>query len=205
MLSHVRTSGGTAGVLGAVAGILLLAAGTAGEGLAGTPLVDFETGTSLVTNLKARRVGDLVTILITENATANAASKTKADNKSEHSGGPGLGFLDFINPWDISVENKYKGDGDTERNGSLQAEITARVVEVLHNGDLRLSGTRMININGEKQLIEITGCCRVRDITPDNTIMSTFISDAQIAYNGSGLVNDASEPGVITKIVNWLF
>jgi flagellar L-ring protein precursor FlgH len=205
MLSHVRTSGGTAGVLGAIAGILLLAAGPAGEGLAGTPLVDFETGTSLVTNLKARRVGDLVTIIITENATANAASKTKADNKSEHSGGPGLGFLDFINPWDISVENKYKGDGDTERNGSLQAEITARVVEVLHNGDLRLSGTRMININGEKQLIEITGCCRVRDIAPDNTIMSTFISDAQIAYNGSGLVNDASDPGVITKIVNWLF
>jgi flagellar L-ring protein precursor FlgH len=63
----------------------------------------------------------------------------------------------------------------------------------------------MININGEKQLIEITGTCRERDITPQNTILSTFISDAQIAYNGSGMVNDTSEPGVVTKILNWLF
>ncbi len=55
------------------------------------PLVDFETGESLVTNVKAFRVGDLVTIIITENATANATSKTKANNKSEHTGGPGLG------------------------------------------------------------------------------------------------------------------
>ncbi len=186
----------------AIAGALLSPFGSAAGK---TPLIDFETGASLVTNLKAHRVGDLLTIIITEDASANAGSKTKADNKSEHSGGAGLGFLDFIQPWDLSVENKYKGDGDTERSGSLRAEITARVVEVLRNGDLRINGTRMININGEKQLIEITGVCRPRDIAPDNTIMSTYISDAQIAYNGSGLVTDTAQPGVVTKIINWLF
>lgn len=169
------------------------------------PLIDLETGASLVSNLKAHRVGDLVTILITEEAAANAGAKTKADNKSEHSGGPGLGFLDFIRPWDMATENKYQGNGDTERNGSLRAEITARITEVLHNGDFRLAGTRMVNINGEKQLIEITGICRARDIGADNTIMSTYISDAQIAYNGSGLVTDSAQPGVVTRILNWLF
>ena len=116
-----------------------------------------------------------------------------------------MGFMDFINPWDFSVENKFKGDGKTQRSGSLRAEMTARITEILHNGDFRLAGTRMININGEKQLIEITGICRARDISPDNTIMSTFISEAQIAYNGSGLVNDTANPGVVTKIINWLF
>ncbi len=170
-----------------------------------TPLIDFETGQSLVSNIKAHRVGDLITIIITEQSSAKSSAKTKADNKSESKGGPGLGVLNFIKPWDMSVENKYKGDGDTQRKGSLSAEITARIVEVLHNGDFRLEGTRMININGEKQLIEITGVCRGRDIMPDNTIMSVFISDAQIAYNGSGMVNDASNPGVVTKIFNWLF
>ncbi len=170
-----------------------------------TPLIDFETGQSLVTNIKAHRVGDLITILIVEQSTAKSTAKTKANNKSETKGGPGLGVLNFIKPWDMTVENKYKGDGDTQRRGSLKAEITARIVEVLHNGDFRLEGTRMININGEKQLIEITGVCRARDITPSNTILSTFISDARIAYNGSGMVNDASEPGVVTKILNWLF
>jgi flagellar L-ring protein precursor FlgH len=170
-----------------------------------TPLVDFQTGESLVTNIKARSEGDLITIIITENAMANAASRTKANNKSETRGGPALGFFDFVSPWDMTVDNKYLGDGDTQRRGSLQAEITARIVEVLPNGDLRLEGTRMVNINGEKQLIEITGSCRSRDIGSDNTIMSTFISDAQIAYNGSGIINDTSSPGVVTRVLNWIF
>ena len=170
-----------------------------------TPLVDFETGESLVSNIKARSVGDLITIIITENATANAGSKTKANNKSETRGGPALGWLDFIKPWDMTVENKYLGDGDTQRNGSLRAEISARIVEILENGDFRVEGTRMVNINGEKQLIEITGYCRARDIGADNTILSTYISDAQIAYNGSGMINDTAQPGVVTRVLNWLF
>ena len=173
--------------------------------IAKTPLIDFETGESLVSNIKARSVGDLITIIITERATANATSKTRANNKSETRGGPALGWLDFIKPWDMTVENKYLGDGDTRRDGSLRAEISAKIVEVLENGDFRLEGTRMININGEKQLIEITGFCRARDIEADNTILSTFISDAQIAYNGSGIINDTSQPGVVTRVLNWLF
>ena len=186
--------------VGALVGLLVPAAASASR-----PLIDLETGTSLVSNMKAHRIGDLVTILITEEATASSSAKTKADNKSEHGGGPGLGFLDFVKAFDISAENKYQGNGDTQRDGSLQAQITARITEVLHNGDFRLAGQRMVNINGEKQLIEITGICRARDIGADNTIMSTYISDAQIAYNGSGLVTDAAQPGVVTRILNWLF
>jgi flagellar L-ring protein precursor FlgH len=194
-----------AGGRAAVIGLVLACLGAGGVSEAKTPLVDFETGSSLVTNIKAHRVGDLITIIITEQAAANATSKTKANNKSETRGGPALGWLDFLKPWDMTVENKYLGDGDTQRGGSLRAEITARIVEVLHNGDYRLEGTRMVNINGEKQLIEITGICRSRDISSDNTIMSTYISDAQIAYNGSGVVNDTAQPGVVTRILNWLF
>ncbi len=63
----------------------------------------------------------------------------------------------------------------------------------------------MVNINGEKQLIEIKGVCRARDIAADNTILSTYISDAQIAYNGSGVVADSADPGIVTKVLNWLF
>ncbi len=176
-----------------------------GESDAKTPLIDFETGESLVSNIKARTVGDLITIIITERATANASSKTRANNKSETRGGPALGWLNFIRPWDMEVENKYLGDGDTQRDGSLRAEISARIVEILENGNFRLEGTRMVNINGEKQLIEITGCCRARDIDANNTILSTYISDAQIAYNGSGIINDTSQPGVVTRVLNWLF
>jgi flagellar L-ring protein FlgH len=185
--------------------IVLALAALAATGSAGEPLIDLESGGSLVSNFKAHRVGDIITIMIVEESTANATAKTDANNKSEVSGGPGLGFLDVITNWGINTENKYTGDGRTQRTGNLNAEITARITEVMHNGDYRLAGTRMVDINGERQLIEISGICRSRDILPDNTIYSTYIADARIAYNGTGVVNATSEPGVITKLVNWLF
>lgn len=184
---------------------IVAAAAAAGTARAVEPLVDLESGRSLVSNLKAQRVGDIITIIITEQSTANASAKTDANNKTEVSGGPGLGFLDLIGSWGINSENKYKGDGRTVRTGDLQAQLTARIVEVLHNGDFRLAGQRMVDINGERQLIEITGICRARDIAPDNTILSTYVADARIAYTGSGIINATSEPGIITKLVNWLF
>jgi flagellar L-ring protein precursor FlgH len=187
----------------AVAAAAILALNSAAT--AGDPLIDLETGASLVTNQKARQIGDVVTILIVEQSSASSTNKTDANNRSEVGGGPGLGFLDFLGEWELDVENKYKGDGKTSRTGNLRAEISARIVEILHNGDYRLEGTRMVAINGERQLIEIAGTCRPQDIRNDNTILSTYISDAQIAYSGSGTVYDAAEPGVITKIVNWLF
>ena len=187
-------------VLAAVAAVILVSAAAAQQ-----PLVDLESGRSLVSNMKARCVGDIVTIIITEESTANATSKTDANNKTEIGGGPGLGVLDLISSWGIETENKFTGDGRTTRTGNLQAEITARIVEVLYNGDYRLEGTRMVDINGERQLIEISGICRERDITANNTIASTYIADARIAYNGTGPINATSEPGIVTKIVNWLF
>ncbi|MBT4292333.1 flagellar basal body L-ring protein FlgH [bacterium] len=183
----------------------LVMLGSIAPAFAVVPLIDLEAGTSLVTNMKAHKVGDIITVLITENTTANASSKIDANNKSEVSGGPGLGILDVVTDWGLNLENKYSGDGKTQRSGNLQAEITVRIVEQMHNGDFRINGNRMVEINGERQLIEISGICRARDIMPDNTIYSTYIADARIAYNGTGVVNSSSEPGVVTKLVNWLF
>lgn len=183
----------------------LVMLGSIAPAFAVVPLIDLEAGTSLVTNMKAHKVGDIITVLITESTTANASSKIDANNKSEISGGPGLGILNMVTDWGLNLENKYSGDGRTQRSGNLQAEITVRIIEQLHNGDFRINGNRMVEINGERQLIEISGICRARDIMPDNTIYSTYIADARIAYNGTGVVNSSSEPGVVTKLVNWLF
>jgi flagellar L-ring protein precursor FlgH len=184
-----------------VATVLAVAAAA----VAAEPLIDFESGTSPVGNQKAHRVGDLVTIIISEQSSANAFNKSEANNKSEIAGGPGLGVFDLLGSWQLDVENRYRGEGKTTRTGDLRAEISARIVEVLPNGDYLLAGTRMVNINGEKQLIEISGICRDRDIRSDNSILSTYIANAQIAYSGSGPMHDSAEPGIITKIVNWLF
>src|SRR6056297_2486233 len=92
-----------------------------GSAPAGTPLIDLETGAGPVSNFKARQVGDVVTIIITEESTADASSQMDTNSKSEISGGPGLGFLTPFGSWGLDTENKYQGDGSTSRSGKLQA------------------------------------------------------------------------------------
>lgn len=186
-------------VLAATAGPLATAA------RAQNALIDLRSGRSLVSDAKALGVGDIVTIMIVENSSANSSTKLDANSKTEISGGPGLGILQPFSSWGLDAENKHTGDGKTTRTGNLQAEISVRIQELLPNGYFRLVGTRLVEINGDRQLIEISGICRPQDIRADNTILSTYIADAQIAYSGSGALNDTAQPGMLTRIVNWLF
>jgi flagellar L-ring protein FlgH len=183
--------------------IVLLAGGI--EAAARTPLIDLESGSSLFSSYKAHKVGDVVTILIVEQTRADASSEIDTENKTQIRGGPGLGFLQPFGSWGLTAENKHQGDGSTSRSGNLRGEISVTIAEVLPNGNFRLMGARTVDINGDRQLIEISGVCRPRDITPDNTILSTYIADAQIAYSGTGMLQDAANPGILTRIVNWLF
>lgn len=185
--------------------VLLAACAAAGSLQATTPLIDLETGSSLFTSFKAHKVGDVVTIIIAEQTSADASSEVETKAKADMKGGPGLGFLQPFSAWGMSTENNHKGDGTTSRSGNLRGEISVTITEVLPNGNYRLVGARSVDINGDRQLIEISGICRPRDILPDNTILSTYIADAQIAYSGTGMLQDAAQPGLLTRIVNWLF
>ncbi len=169
-----------------------------------TPLWDENIG-SLFSNLKAYRVGDVVTIIIQEQSSASSNAKTDTRVKNELSGGPGKGTLDFLSLWGLDSENNYKGDAKTQRTGSLNAKITAKIVEVLPNGDYRVEGAREININGERERIRLSGIIRSRDISPDNSILSTYVADARIMYDGKGIVDSGHEPGLLTKLVNLIF
>ena len=165
----------------------------------------WDEGGSLFSNLKAYRVGDVITVIIQEQSAASSAAATDTKVKNEASGGPGTGTLDFISLWGLDSENNYKGDAKTQRSGQLQARMTARIIEVLASGDFRIEGQREVDINGEREQIKLAGIIRPRDIAPDNTILSSFIADAQILYDGKGIVDSGHEPGIIAKVLNWLF
>lgn len=185
--------------------LVVLLALTAVRATAADPYLDLSGDGGGVANLKALEVGDIVTVLIVETASANATAKTDANSKSEISGGPGLGILGQITDWGLTAENKFKGDGKSSRTGNLQASISTRVTEEFDNGNLRLQGERIVEINGERQIIALTGLVRRQDVRADNTVASTFIADAQISYSGSGPVADAHSPGLLTRIANFLF
>jgi flagellar L-ring protein precursor FlgH len=106
-----------------------------------------------------------------------------------------------------STSNSFKGSGATKRSGNLAASITARVTRVLPNGNLEILGKREITVNNEKQYIALTGIIRPRDISSNNVVLSTYISDAKIVYTGTGVVNDRQNPGWLARVLDtvWPF
>lgn len=117
-----------------------------------------------------------------------------------------MGVLaDLIPLLKVGGGDSFQSDGSTSRGGSLTAKITTRVVETMQNNSMRIEGRQKITINGEEQEIVITGIVRNEDVAPDNTILSTFVADAEIAFTGTGIVADKNNPGIITRLFNWLF
>jgi flagellar L-ring protein precursor FlgH len=184
---------------------------------------------NLFVAIKARRVGDIVTVKIEESAKATNKAKTETERNSGLEAGIQklFGLEDWwqnqilpdiggdwpkIDPFgDPSVKGNMKstfeGDGETSRSGTLSAFITCRVVDVMRNGNLKIVGTRGVMVNHENQLIILSGVIRPRDISEENIVDSKFISDAKIAYSGSGVIDDRQRPGWLANLLNniWPF
>lgn len=164
---------------------------------------------NLFSDHRAMRVDDILTIIIVESAKAGSESKTNTskENNLALSGSGGTGALSMIPAFGLSGGNKvnYDGKGGTSRQGNLVATISARVVKVLDNGNLVIEGSKVVEINDEKEIIKITGIVRPQDVRRDNTILSTNIADAQITYTGKGVANTGRRPGLIARFLNWLF
>ncbi len=161
---------------------------------------------SLFADRKARRPGDLVTVIIVEQAQARQTATTSTGKDAEVSVGPGGGVLaDLIPLLRLGGGDSFSADGAVTRGGSLTAKITTRVVETFANNTLRIEGRQKIVVNGEEQEIVLTGLVRTEDIAPDNTVLSTFVADAEISFVGTGIVGEKNKPGLLTRLFNWLF
>jgi flagellar L-ring protein precursor FlgH len=163
---------------------------------------------SLFSDYKAARVGDAITILVVESSRASNEAETQAGRESEiglgASGGVGSGSVPNTD-MDLSTGNQFKGSGSTKTYGMVKTKISARVDSVLANGNLRINGSRRIVINGEEQTMKVNGIVRVSDIQADNTVYSYNISDADIEFEGSGMIERSQSPGWLTKLFHWLF
>ncbi len=178
---------------------------SASPALAERPLWDSAAGGSLFTNVKAHRVGDILTVMIVENSSASSGAETATESSHDVSGGPGDGALNFIPLWGFEQESTYDGKGNTTRKGQLNAVMSVRIVESLPGEQFRIEGHREIKRNGETEEMSLSGIIRSRDISPGNTINSASIADAVISYDGSGDVANGNEPGFLTRVLNWFF
>ena len=171
----------------------------------------------LADDYKARRKGDIVTIVIVESASASKAAKTDTSRSSAVNAGipnfMGLeqagiiknNFADLSKLINASVDSKFAGSGSTSRQETLNATVSAKVIDVLSNGNLLIEGRREVRVNNEDQLIVINGTVRPTDIGADNTVNSTFVADAKISYSGKGIISDRQSPGWLMNVVDKLW
>ncbi len=159
---------------------------------------------ALTADPRAARVGDLLTVLVYENSSASSSTDTSSDKSagvqaeiSSHNTGRRQGGQ-------LALGDDFAGRGRVQRAGRLNAQLSMRVLEVGGNGDLVVAGQQIIDINGERNEIRISGRVRRADIAENNTVLSTRIADARIDYVGEGYLSDRARPGLVTKVLTWL-
>lgn len=157
---------------------------------------------SLTSDRRAYQIGDVLTVLIVENSSASATAGTNTD-KSNNVG------IKFSIPnrqeeSALSLQEEFDGRGKIARSGKLLAQISVTVKDINPNGDLLISGDQLIEINDEKQSINIKGKVRPIDIDARNSVLSTRIADAQIKYVGDGVLADSQHKGWLSKIITFL-
>ncbi len=152
-------------------------------------------------------VGDLITVVIVEQAKATQEAKSSSDDRGEINAGPGTGFLAKLLPDSIGAGwgTSSEGKGTTSRGGTLQGRITVQVTAVNPSGILVIEGRQVIKVNSEDQILKITGMIRSEDVSLDNITLSSNIANAVIEYQGNGNINNAQKPGILTRVFHWIF
>ncbi len=171
----------------------------------------------LFADARARRVGDIVMVVISESSSAEKEAETEADrtNKIDSSITNLMGIpLEHsvlgttISPSvAASSSSSFEGTGKTSRKGDITGSVSARVMRVLPNGDLMINGKKQIRVNGEIQYLILSGIIRPEDINASNSIMSTAVADMRLDYYGRGIMGDQMDRGLISKVLDkvWPF
>ncbi|MFC1618631.1 flagellar basal body L-ring protein FlgH [Candidatus Neomarinimicrobiota bacterium] len=163
---------------------------------------------SLYADRKARNLGDVVTVLITETANASRQSKVqRSDDNSVNAQGDIQGNLLQFLPI-FGLKSNLQTDSDS-REGTAQKDlligkITAVITEVTDNGTFKITGSKVINVNGERNLLTVKGTVRPRDIRTDNTVYSYHIADSRIYYSKAGVAGKLVQRGTLPRLANMI-
>ena len=164
------------------------------------------TDMRLFEDLKASRVGDILTVRLAENTNASKASQTTVAKSTEATlanptvlGRPFTHNGDPIFGGSLAGENTFDGSGASSQSNSLVGDITVTVVDRLANGNLGIRGEKWVTLNQGREFIQLSGTIRPNDIETDNTLLSTRIANAQITYSSKGVLAAANRMGLISR------
>jgi flagellar L-ring protein precursor FlgH len=163
---------------------------------------------------RAARIGDLLTVTVNITDKANLQNETQRSRTAKENSN----ITDFIGAKTITQANKIlpgnllatdstssaDGKGSVNRQESLTTNVAAVVTQVLQNGNLVVEGRQEIRVNYEIRELIVAGVVRPEDIQSDNTIDSSKIAQARIAYGGRGQIMDVQQPRYGQQVVDVL-
>lgn len=171
-----------------------------------------ETDVRLFEDIKANRVGDILTVRLAEQTNASKNSQTSTSKSTEAT---------LVNPTifgvqptyggtpmfegSLSGENNFDGAGSSSQSNSLVGDITVTVVDRLPNGNLVIRGEKWVTLNQGREFIRLSGIIRPHDIETDNSLLSNRIANAQITYSSKGVLAAANKMGFVARFFNSVF
>ena len=174
---------------------------------------------SIFSDRKARSIGDIVTVIISEQASASKEATTSTSRTSNMSASISNFFglendkywasahnpIDIENLVNADFSNGFDGNGTTSRNEELTAYLTTQVVGMYPNGQLKIRGGKEVMVNNEVQIIYLTGIIRPVDITAANTVNSSKILNARISYTAKATLSDKQRPGWAMRMLDYVW
>jgi flagellar L-ring protein precursor FlgH len=169
----------------------------------------FQQGRSirLFEDSKAFRIGDLLSITLSESTNA---SKSAATNTKKNSGiGTAVSSLLGVTPTyngdsfltnSASAERDFAGSGDSAQSNSLSGEITVTVANILSNGTLVVRGEKIIGLNQGAEYIRLSGLVRPQDVSANNMVESRKLANARIYYGGGGTIAESNTKGWLSRL-----
>ena len=179
---------------------------------------------TLFEDSRARRVGDIVVVKLVENTKAQNKAETSSNKKSSNNyqvadmfNRGHAGFIPFmpIGPQpsvglpilDTDSASGINSTGKTKRENYVTTSLATRVLRVLPGGLMEIEGAREIRVNEETEYMVVRGMIRSKDVSADNSVLSTQIADASIEYYGKGVLADKQKPGWFSRLMDnvWPF
>lgn len=151
---------------------------------------------------RARRVGDLVTIILVEDIISAKSATGRTDREGSASiTPPAAGPLDFLNPQALkaAAESSFNGRGDAAQRSTLNGAVAVTIAEVRPNGTALVVGEKQLLLSQGDEWVQFAGIIRLADIDVDNRLLSSKVADAQIIYSGEGAIQQASRPGWLSR------
>lgn len=155
---------------------------------------------------RATRVGDIITVVLTESTQSSKSAKTSLDKSNEFNlpqptlfGSGVSAFGQPISAVQTEATTEFEGEGSSDMSNSLSGNITVTVHDVLPNGNLVVRGEKWLTLNQGEEYIRVSGMVRPQDIDQSNSIQSTKLADARIEYAGTGAVSETNMTGWLSR------